>query len=127
MWKSEWEKKSLQATRVKRINLSWTLFHHQKKKSWKLQADKCSHTTLCVQKWKWQKGNTKIYTLSGVSRKHIKKLIGCKFIQNMRERERSETGNYVELNEISLKFYADFHNMQRIFLPVIDFRSSFKC
>ena len=58
---------------------------------------------------------TQIYTLSGVSRKHIKKLIGCKFIQNMRERERSETGNYVELNEISLKFYADFHNMQKNF------------
>lgn len=29
--------------------------------------------------------NIYICTLSGVSRKHIKKLIGCKFIQNMRE------------------------------------------
>lgn len=54
-----------------------------------------------------------IFTLSGVSRKHIKKLIGCK-VYTCRAQVECETGNYAELNEISLKFYADFDfNMQQ--------------
>lgn len=87
--KERMRKKSLQATRVKRINLSWTLFHHQK-----IRVENCKqknaatpHYAVCVYKSENGKKATQIYTLSGVSRKHIKKLIGCKFIQNMRERE----------------------------------------
>jgi hypothetical protein len=117
--------KSFQATT--HVNAFISLMHafHRQKRAENCRKMQCEKATSepqrfrYVYKVKMAKRHTKnqhIHSLSGVSRKHIKKLIGCKFIRNMRGTSRSETGNYAELNEISLKFYADFHNMQKVFL-----------